>query len=568
MSVDQAALVHGSASKLPDDDRTLSVRRKLSRTLRVRSSSGWPKRVILNFMTSKLFSLIVIIILIASYGITKNLLGAGIVDDSYIFLRYADNFANGYGLVFNPGEYVEGYSSPLWMFILAGVALINPPDLPLITTSLSGLLGAATITLYFVCGQRDLPPEKKLFAAIPCWYLATNPSFSFWSWSGMDTALFVFLFSLSFFLFLEQVTTSKTLFLSGGVFFLAMLTRLDMVATLPVYLLGIVWLNRHQPHTVWQKSCSFLLPLSLLTIHFLWRYSYYQDLLPNTYYAKVGIPHTILLSNGLNYLVAFLLVYALLLAMALVMPLFLAYSTKRLQWKWGFCWAVIMTWCGYVLYVGGDHFVLFRFYLPIIVLLTYLFTILIQQIMLTAKSARLMFALLLVMFILTGVNMFIYTNYTGGARAKREVHLAESWKQVGLWLKQNVPPDTTIAVLTAGAIPYYSQLKTYDLLGLTNREIGKHGKSNLGSWPGHQKYDTDFIISKKPDYIIHFSAGIFNEPKGNHSSNPLFAYPLYNIVNDPRTDALYEYQAIKLNNGRYIEFLKSKQKNHERDRLD
>jgi hypothetical protein len=42
-------------------------------------------------------------------------LGAGLVDDSYIFLRYAENFASGHGPVFNPGERVEGYSSPLWM---------------------------------------------------------------------------------------------------------------------------------------------------------------------------------------------------------------------------------------------------------------------------------------------------------------------------------------------------------------------------------------------------------------------------------------------------------------------
>jgi hypothetical protein len=46
-----------------------------------------------------------------------------VVDDVYISLRYAENLAKGHGAVFNPGERVEGYSSPAWMFIQAfGIA--------------------------------------------------------------------------------------------------------------------------------------------------------------------------------------------------------------------------------------------------------------------------------------------------------------------------------------------------------------------------------------------------------------------------------------------------------------
>ena len=38
------------------------------------------------------------------------------MDDAFIYFRYADNLLFlGRGLVYNAGEYVEGYSSPLWM---------------------------------------------------------------------------------------------------------------------------------------------------------------------------------------------------------------------------------------------------------------------------------------------------------------------------------------------------------------------------------------------------------------------------------------------------------------------
>ena len=39
-------------------------------------------------------------------------------DDGAIFLRYAENIIQGKGAVFNQGEYVEGYSSPLWLLLL------------------------------------------------------------------------------------------------------------------------------------------------------------------------------------------------------------------------------------------------------------------------------------------------------------------------------------------------------------------------------------------------------------------------------------------------------------------
>ena len=41
---------------------------------------------------------------------------AWIMDDAFVYARYADNAVlSGLGLVYNRGEFVEGYSSPLWM---------------------------------------------------------------------------------------------------------------------------------------------------------------------------------------------------------------------------------------------------------------------------------------------------------------------------------------------------------------------------------------------------------------------------------------------------------------------
>ena len=40
-------------------------------------------------------------------------------DDAMVSMRYAWNLAHGFGAVWNPGEYVEGYTNPLWMLYMA-----------------------------------------------------------------------------------------------------------------------------------------------------------------------------------------------------------------------------------------------------------------------------------------------------------------------------------------------------------------------------------------------------------------------------------------------------------------
>ena len=59
------------------------------------------------------------------------------IDDAYISYRYALNFVQGHGLVYNPGEPVEGYTNFLWtVFIAAGMPLGLHPS----STALAGTI--------------------------------------------------------------------------------------------------------------------------------------------------------------------------------------------------------------------------------------------------------------------------------------------------------------------------------------------------------------------------------------------------------------------------------------------
>src|ERR687895_1287454 len=47
-----------------------------------------------------------------------------LIDDAMISMRYAWNLSHGSGLVWNPGEYVEGYTNPLMTLLMALPTLI------------------------------------------------------------------------------------------------------------------------------------------------------------------------------------------------------------------------------------------------------------------------------------------------------------------------------------------------------------------------------------------------------------------------------------------------------------
>ena len=92
--------------------------------------------------------------------------------------------------------------------------------------------------------------------------------------------------------------------------------------------------------------------------------------------------------------------------------------------------------------------------------------------------------------------------------------VAERGKESGLWLRENVPPDSLLATNTAGSVAYYSRLKTIDMLGLNDEHIAHREVKTLGKgFAGHEKGDGKYVLSRKPDYIMFGSATGNKEPR-------------------------------------------------------
>jgi len=77
------------------------------------------------------------------------------LDDSYITFSYAQNWVQGHGIVFNRGEYVEGYTCFLWV-ALSALGLRLGADIAPWSTVLGilGAIGTVVVTWRFAASWR------------------------------------------------------------------------------------------------------------------------------------------------------------------------------------------------------------------------------------------------------------------------------------------------------------------------------------------------------------------------------------------------------------------------------
>ena len=78
-------------------------------------------------------------------------------DDGMISMRYALNLVNGLGLTWNQGEFVEGFTNPLWTLLMAMViAIFGKFNAPLIIQLIGLLLVISSVILTKKCSDKLL----------------------------------------------------------------------------------------------------------------------------------------------------------------------------------------------------------------------------------------------------------------------------------------------------------------------------------------------------------------------------------------------------------------------------
>jgi arabinofuranosyltransferase len=229
-----------------------------------------------------------------------------VCDDIFITLRYVDNFLAGHGIVYNIGERVEGYTHFLWFCLIALGQWFDLPALGLVQ-GMGLLCFAALLVLYGIIALKNSAPGA-IVVPLTALALALHFDVRVWATSGLETSLLTLLVSLSvFFLFFTKLKPTVKHILTGGVLTLALMTRPDAIlfyAVAALFVLVQTLLERKSFRDLFLTNLDFHIAFIILYLPYTaWKWAYYGDIFPNTYYAKSG--NLSYYSQGFKYLYVF-----------------------------------------------------------------------------------------------------------------------------------------------------------------------------------------------------------------------------------------------------------------------
>jgi len=431
-----------------------------------------------------------------------------ISDDSFITLRYARNLVEGNGLVFNPGERVEGFTSLLWTLLLAGVHWAGF-DLLHSARVLGVLFGFLAMVLSYrlttLSSDQPIPPLVAAFAPL---VLSLNGSFACWAASGMETMLFV---SLIVACFLAAYSNR---------FRLSVLLTVALILARPegliVFLiLGVFQFVQHGKDEPRRTMIWFAVCIGAIAALFIFRHQYFGYWFPNTFYAKTG-GGLDAVKRGLAYLSEYAFDHEGLALMAVPVVYGLIAGNIRQRFL---ALGVLALWAS-TIWVGGDGLPMYRFALSPLPLLLVLQALILADLyrFVTRRSENrrnlyitgtVAVLLLLVVHVTRPMLQSHYNLYA----YQKQIEIPR-WTAVGKWFRKNAQDGESIATVPVGAVSYYSRLKVLDMLGLTDKHIAHRKMPSMGTgWAGHEKYDGQYVLSQKPTYLLLGNIDVTKEPR-------------------------------------------------------
>jgi len=481
------------------------------------------------------------------------------VDDAYITFRYASNLANGLGPNWNSDGRVEGYTSFLWMLALAGTEKLSIS--PVIASQMLGFFAIiATFLIAYrvwVLWSADEPGsgiDHPLVPTAAVLGLSLVGGLSFWGYSGMETPLFTALVAGGVCLCLTERRTGGLPW-SAVVLAAAAMTRPEGLIVVVVSGAFKAWLLFRQDRSqravinaaLWVSMVGFL-----YGAYFLWRLTYYDEWLPNTFYAKVGATRA-LLDRGLVYVQEWGLRYHVL--PAAIGALFLL-SLERIRADAVYILGVTAALLAGIAIEGADSFGHGRFMVPLLPLL-YLagaagYAVLLRRVRLPAAQTALIAAVALTF---AGLALVRSSQDDSMAIQRRGI---EDRQLLGEWLSDHAPEDYTVAAFAIGGLGYYVEQDMLDLLGVNDRVIAHTEVIGLGSGiAGHEKYNTDYVFEQaQPELIVpgdsEGQAFTDEELRALLSGSTIPARDSY--LHDPRLWERYTVRSVQIE-GRWFNLL-------------
>lgn len=420
------------------------------------------------------------------------------VDDAYITFRYAQNLVDGAGPVFNPGERVEGCSSPSWM-ILSAAAIRAGLD----PAAFSKVLGTAVslgmiVLVFFALRRAGVTPRGAALAS-----LLVGSSFvvQIWATAGMETNGYALAFLLGLILLAADELGATVALAASAALGIAALTRPEGLA---FWVLGVgivAWRAATRP-TRLRALAAYALPALPLAAFFAWRVSYYGAPFPNTYYVKTG-GGVVLWEQGLHGLRLFAENPAHLpWIAAAILATFVGLRRASSRAATAIVGGAVVLHLVWVVSVGDDGLRVHRFQAPILAPMALLVGGIFRAGWERERGTRRLGIATGALAVATAL-LSVRALHTEVLRSYEDAALVyqEGNERLGRFLRDTVPAGTRIAVAAAGAIPYYSGLPTIDMYGLNDRHIARTPfPRTRGS--RLMKWDNAYVLSLRPEIIV------------------------------------------------------------------
>ena len=431
-----------------------------------------------------------------------------ICDDAFIAFRFAENLIAGSGPVWNRGQPVEGYSSPLWLGVLAiGKAMGLP---------LGGWAGGAGVAFAGLClllvhrATLGLSDSRWAAAGATVATALVYPLY-YWAPAGLETALFAALMTAAAWSLVGQSANRW-----AAVAACVGVARPEgpVLACSLVALAGVA----HGRKAL--RPGSVALALSPMLLWFVFRRLYYGDWLPNTYYAKATGELSLRLTAGLIY--ASWALAALLVAAAGIWLAGIAHRKTLAAVAWVALEMLL------VIVPGGDWMWNGRMLVPMLPALVVL-----AAAAIAGAPSRRRFVLVLACALVwptTAPKPGLLVDAFAGNRMSplqsQEGTLAQASFAAADFIAKRYPRSALVAVNHAGALPYALPNPALDMTGLVDWHIAHERFGSV-----HRKFDAAYVLSRKPDLVVLNSAtrpgtrGIWYHPGYWEGETALVAQP-------------------------------------------
>jgi len=394
-------------------------------------------------------------------------------EDAYITFRFARNFAVGNGLIYNPGEHVMGFTSPLWtVWTALGIRLLGDP---VAWTRLWTILGdAVTLVLLGVLLKRH---AGRASAWCFGFFFAAWPFLAAAAVSGMETSFMLTLVVLA------AVLVGRGHPLAGPALAALGVVRPEGLVAAAVIGLGARWRDRIVAAGLIAVVLVLLarfygspIPQSLLAKASIyghpgpWQGRYWWDwLVP---FAAWGPPTV---SEGVHL---FLMSVVVAPAVVVGAPVVWRARGSALGFATG---AALAVWLGYV--TLGVTF----FFWYLVVPLAGIAVLAATGLPRIVRGRAVYASLALFVLGLWGIGMQLYVG-----RAKVEI---ESFGAVADYLAASARPGEKVMLEPIGLIGYRNPLTIVDEVGLVSPSVARRRAQGAGWY-------TDIVAEQRPDWLV------------------------------------------------------------------